>query len=142
MDAKKLLDEAKAEKNDIIAKELSKTEVAKQFATNTLDDVLDKIKKAPQGTLGDQAAYENILNRVQDLRASAGNGSLTGTDIKDLGKIVDDLTNYKIYSNALAEQQKKSTQNLTAPASGSGTSAGGSSGGSSGSSSGSSGGGK
>lgn len=140
LDAKKLLDEAKAEKNDIIAKELSKTEVAKQFATNTLDDVLDKIKKAPQGTLGDQAAYENILNRVQDLRASAGNGSLTGTDIKDLGKIVDDLTNYKIYSNALAEQQKKSTQNLTAPASGSGTSAGGSSGGSSGSSSGSSGG--
>lgn len=143
----KSLDDAKAEKNSIIAAELGKTDAAKQFATNAFDDVLDKIKKAPAGAFGGDtpakqaAAFNNILNQVEDLRKQASEGHLTGDDIKHLNNIIDGLTNTKIYTGALAEQQKTRTQNFNASQSGgSGGSSGGSSGG--GSSSGGSGGGK
>lgn len=129
------LDAAKAEKNDIIAKELH-SDVAKQFAANAFDDVLDKIKKAPVGAFGGSNAHDqqenfnNILSQVTDLRTKASSeAGLTGADIKQLNTIIDNLTNTKIYTGALAEQQKNRSQSFN-----SSSSSGGSSGGSSGSS--------
>lgn len=137
------LKSAKEEKNAIIAKELAASTAAKEFATNAFDDVIDKIKKAPQGSFGggtdpvsQRHEYEKVLHQVEDLRNLASTGSLSGDDIKALNKIVDDLTNVKVYTGALAQQQQTRTQSLNASQSGgsSGSSgSGGSSGGSGGS---------
>jgi len=124
------LDAAKAERNDIIAKELS-YDASSKFATNALDDVLDKLKKAPSGAVPDAT---NILASVQDLRFKAELGHLSGADIKELNSVIDKLTNAKVYAAALSEQEKNKTKNFNA-------SSGGSSGGSGGNGSNSSGGG-
>ena len=124
------LDAAKAERNDIIAKELS-YDASSKFATNALDDVLDKLKKAPSGAVPDAT---NILASVQDLRSKAELGHLSGADIKELNSVIDKLTNAKVYAAALSEQEKNKTKNFNA-------SSGGSSGGSGGNGSNSSGGG-